>query len=295
MDTNGKLTGFNEASHAEIVSEPTGSVARSRCRLAEQWQSSRGTITARVIARRFAAIATLGPAVALAQPLPTVLHYDFEEGPVSTILVDSSGFDASPLPLVKYTTSGVGTLSYSADVPTSGDGHLYTGSSLRIGPRWSIGHAQPGANLQHELQQVTVEAWVKVPWGTPGGVVLAHVPRFAACDGRGWTLAVSSAGAGMSIGDQPAGVFFNVAAPMPLSPDQWYHIAGSYDGVTGKVFVNGVERASAAGNGAIRYDDGEGVPECGTGGPTSKTTYLGAVHNNNPTPPLLPPANNLDA
>ena len=228
--------------------------------------------------------------VAVAQPT-CVLMYDFEEnsGPQGW-LADSSGFGA-PLPMMKFASAGATGVAYSPDAPVSGDGHVFGGSSLRVGQTWSMGYAADATNRKHELQNLTVEAWVKLPPSATGaGTVVAHVPTAAACIGRGWSLQAggpSGAAFVIGVGDYSFGVAVGVLSDAPLTPDRWHHIAGSYDGTTLRVFVDGIERRSRNFPAIIDYSTASrpSGPCSGQGGPSPTTTYLGAYHNANPSGP----------
>ncbi len=213
-----------------------------------------------------------GPAV--------VLQYEFQAGEAPPgLLADSSGF-AAALPLTI-----AGGLSFASDAPVSGDGHVFGGTSLVVGPQWSMAYNSALPTLKHELQNFTLEAWMKLSAeGTSAQCIISHVPLGSNCDGRGWIFGVSSdEQVLLAVGDQSPG-FVGVTGTSQMAPGVWYHLAGSVDESTGilRVFVNGREEAAANFAGPIVYANAM-VGFCGGGGPLTKTTYIGAHHVNLPS------------
>ena len=90
----------------------------------------------------------------------------------------------------------------------------------------------------------SLEAWVK-PSALPAGKVM-HVistqdqPDAATRDG--YSLHVSS-GSGFAIERWVNGVQVGVGSSGPVVPGRWYHVVGTYDGATMRVYLNGVLHA----------------------------------------------------
>lgn len=114
---------------------------------------------------------------------------------------------------------------------------------------------------------ITIEAWIKARSFYPNrGSVNSIVRKNVEAGGENFFLRIRNLEGPrlveMSVGSQ-LGV---VQAPVELKTNQWYHLAGTYDGSTLAVYVNGVPIKSQPMSGELRIDGsdlaiGKGDPE----------------------------------
>ena len=108
---------------------------------------------------------------------------------------------------------------------------------------------------------VTVDAWVRAP-SSPGG--FRYIVSKGAFGDTGASYALGTDGAGglrFYIYSQAAGfVIAPTVAPAAIWDGQWHHVAGSYDGSTVRLYVDGTE--------------------IGTGTPTTGNLYYGLPTQN---------------
>lgn len=105
----------------------------------------------------------------------------------------------------------------------------------------------PGSSSLNVSNNLTIEAWAKP----------ASVSGFADIAGKGssYELAVQQADYGFQVLFQmlSGGTWYS-ATSVPsgaLAPNQWYHIAATYDGSTMRIYINGVQMGSLAVSGTI--------------------------------------------
>ena len=164
-----------------------------------------------------------------------IMRFDFYDGVVLPNLALLWNFD-----------EGAGT------VTTDWSGHARTGTLLG-GPVWVAGQEGTALSLDglddristphFYLENVTVEAVVRMP-AVPGDQHIVCKPAAGASD-RTYLLGLMNGGTEIGFGGHDNDGF--ALAPASLIPDGvWVHLAGSYDGADFRLYVNGVEVASAS-------------------------------------------------
>ena len=112
------------------------------------------------------------------------------------------------------------------------------------------------ANVQS--QTITVDAWVNLNTlagdNVYGHTVVAAEPGGTNTLGLGVILAVNTSGTARFTKGSGSG-YQSVGGTTVLSPGVWYHLAGTYDGATMKIYVNGVEEGSLANAAGISWTD----------------------------------------
>ena len=126
---------------------------------------------------------------------------------------------------------------------------------------------------------ITIDAWVNLASlsasGPFGQTIVAAEPSGANGVGSGVYLSVGGDGkANFNKGSNNA--FQGVAGTTVLSTGVWYHVAGSYDGATMKIYVNGVEEGSLADSQGIDWTDKPTPPDF----PNPAQLYFGAFKTN---------------
>lgn len=108
-------------------------------------------------------------------------------------------------------------------------------------------------------QDFTVAAWVLLNDTQPNGGIVTYVQDdgpiergFAlGFDRRTFTFSVSSVGA-----DNQTGTLTRIRAASSLVPGKWYHVVGTYNGTTMRLYVNGREEATSdKQSGKINYPE----------------------------------------
>jgi len=89
-------------------------------------------------------------------------------------------------------------------------------------------------------QDITVEAWVCVDRPSKWAAVISALQDNGTYE-RGWMLGLDPSGAKLCFGvaTAKAGRLTYLAAPSPLAPGAWYHVAGTYDGKLQRLYVDG--------------------------------------------------------
>jgi C-terminal processing protease CtpA/Prc len=123
------------------------------------------------------------------------------------------------------------------------------------------------ASLDSFNDAITIEAWFQASsfytgMGNVNSILRKNIAegqenymlRFRCIDGQPWVEMNASGAVGV------------VRASHPFAPGQWYHLAGTYDGKTMTVYVNGVQTASEKFAGPMYVDQsdlyiGKGDPE----------------------------------
>jgi len=97
---------------------------------------------------------------------------------------------------------------------------------------------------------ITVEAWVDYDSLANNDMIIQHGDS----TNRGWAIWNYNNALRFQIGDGTGDYWTNLAyADSNLSTGQWYHIAGTFDGSTGKLYVNGSEVDSYSKSTSISY------------------------------------------
>ena len=88
---------------------------------------------------------------------------------------------------------------------------------------------------------ISLSAWVRVdPVGAAGGSRIISKPFDANTDDYALMVNTNEVRFRLHIADGAGGVILNVDSQTRLTPDTWHHIAGTYDGVSAKLFINGI-------------------------------------------------------
>ncbi len=192
----------------------------------------------------------------------------FRQG-VGDVAVNTSGRISSR---VEYTVAGYwhfdeGAGTALSDASGSGNsgsapplaGHWLAGADCRAGNCYgfdgSTDYFQIDDAPSIRLQQVTVEAWFSTTNSSlsqaivsklgSGGYQLSLNSGSAACGSATLCFEASLGGARYAAAATP---------PAGVSSNAWHHVAGSYDGSTVRLYLDGVEVASAVQAGPITYD-----------------------------------------
>jgi len=157
-----------------------------------------------------------------------------------------------------------------------GEGYRFNGSTDWLTMTDDI--AQNAAGLPK--RDFTVSAWVSVRTTTTYGSIIGCVQDNGDAE-SGWMIGYSNdsfyfalSGVG---GNDADGSLTYVKGTTPIEPDRWYYVAGSYDGRSMKLFINGeMQGESTEQSGDVRYplhapytiacykDDNEQFPMDGT-------------------------------
>lgn len=89
----------------------------------------------------------------------------------------------------------------------------------------------------------SISVWVNSNWGTIGTPVQSLVGMYAA--GGGTAIQIGSRSAANCTVWTWGGGVLAAATGFTMLPDQWYHIAYTYDTTTHRVYINGVLRGSS--------------------------------------------------
>jgi hypothetical protein len=134
----------------------------------------------------------------------------------------------------------------------------------------------PNALLQPAA--VTAEAWIRMSAAQTTTVDLVSYGN--QYNGQGYSLQfISATGhAAFFLLTQGTAGYAYVEGTTVLAPSTTYHLAGTYDGTTAKIYVNGVLDASATGSGAPDYSriGGYGLA-IGGGQNSTRHSFLGSV------------------
>lgn len=118
------------------------------------------------------------------------------------------------------------------------------------------GNKASAASLNLPTQDLTLEVWVNPrnyqTWRSMVGFLQDNGSTEA-----GWDLELRNGGKfGFTLASSGNGNLTYMESTNTFSTDQWYHVAGTYDGTTMRLYVNGVlEGTSTAQSGAIDYLD----------------------------------------
>jgi len=136
--------------------------------------------------------------------------------------------------------------------------------------------AQVSQSSTLQPTSVSVEAWVKES-STPSGII--DVVSYGDQHGQGYSLQIYSTNQAAFYGNTTAGAgYFYVQGTTTLSTGTVYHLVGTYDGTTAKIYVNGTLEASATASGSVSYSGiGSYGLSIGGGQNSSRNTLPGTI------------------
>ena len=168
------------------------------------------------------------PAVAGTQGEPAV-YLDFNEGSGNTVLDASGHGDAGTIYGAARTASG-----------GCGGALLFNGTGSYVGV--------PFTAQNHPQKEITVSAWFYVDSFDPQTLVSSYDNGgyslgFGDGDDLWWTVTTEGSGV-VTVPVQHEGI----------TPHQWHHVTGTYDGQTAKIYLDGALRNSVNASGRIHYE-----------------------------------------
>jgi outer membrane protein assembly factor BamB len=92
-------------------------------------------------------------------------------------------------------------------------------------------------------QNLTVEAWVALRSATEWGGIIGCIQDNGSFE-HGWLLGYRNASFSFALSAN--GTLTYLAAPSSFAFNQWYHVVGTYDGSTQKLYINGVLAISSS-------------------------------------------------
>lgn len=137
------------------------------------------------------------------------------------------------------------SLSPASDIPAAvGYGTRFTAA---INQGITVGHSA----ALHPSTALTVEAWIRATTQGPFRRIVGKPYTALAAPWNEYSLETDAAGSRVSfsltVGDLEAGI----QGTTVMAPGTWYHVVGTYDGVSQNVYVNGVLENSLARSGPI--------------------------------------------
>ena len=106
---------------------------------------------------------------------------------------------------------------------------------------------------QLPTRTITAEAWISVEAGTRWGSIVGYYQDNGSYE-KGWLLGYNNTNFLLSV--STASKLHTITSKTVFEKGRWYHVVGTYDGKTMKLFVNGVEEATGiAANGDIAYPE----------------------------------------
>ena len=110
----------------------------------------------------------------------------------------------------------------------------------------------PGGSAALPRRELTAEAWVQINEGTTWGGILGYMQDNGNFE-RGWVLGYDDSHFSMALS---SGRLTYLAGDTEFQQGTWYHVAGTYDGETLRLYVNGrLDASSSAQSGDIAYAD----------------------------------------
>ncbi len=106
-------------------------------------------------------------------------------------------------------------------------------------------------------KEMSVEAWVLLESGIPEGVIIGYFSKENITK-YSWIMGYNKSHFTFGISTDAQTTF--IESTTAFEKDRWYHVTGTYDGSTMKIFVDGIPEAeSSAQTGEIIYHDGNYV------------------------------------
>jgi CSLREA domain-containing protein len=152
---------------------------------------------------------------------------------------------------------GSGSAPTANDIADGNNGTLQGGAAFapgKVGQGFSF--TSPGDDIlvphnanQNTGAEITVDAWIK-----PANIVTGNasiINKRTVANAEGYTLELTNTGNGLDFETTTSGGVFSATSAAVLTANVWQHVAATYDGTTIKIYLNGVEVATAPANGAI--------------------------------------------
>lgn len=139
------------------------------------------------------------------------------------------------------TKAASGLVAVSPDKAASFPGGSWSANSIATVPQNTM--LQPTA--------VTVETWAKESAAVSGGTV--DLVAYGQQSGEAYALQINSSNVPVFTVTTTAPATVTVTGTTALTSGSTYHLAGTFDGVTAQLYVNGSQVASAAGSGNVSY------------------------------------------
>lgn len=131
-------------------------------------------------------------------------------------------------------------------------------------------------------QAITLAAWVRVDAGARKGGIIGQVQdnRYG---GKGVSLGYDVAGFRLGLAAQGSGhndgTITWLRSSSGLSPGKWTHVAGTYDGTTMRLYVNGQEEASSAAQSGPIIPANSPLVIGGYSDNDERVPFIGAIHS----------------
>ena len=237
----------------------------TRCRIASRFASAPTTIPqiwrrARLLEhrvdRRFEQLVPRAEALEEEATEPPLPEPSVPEDPPESPGEDASGSSCDPLALslgfeeagesIAGDASGYGNVARLLNGADWGEGRI--GGGLTLDGVDDVAAVADSRNLQTFRQAFTVSAWVRPSASTSGWKSVASRQRTTTPDDQ-FFLSFYGNEPRFGLNTVNGGNQFVGAGTVPVN--EWIHMAGTYDGATMRLYLNGVERASRTKMGLI--------------------------------------------
>lgn len=138
----------------------------------------------------------------------------------------------------------------------AGNNIQFDGANDWVDASGGAGNKVSATSLNLPTQDITLEAWVKPSVYQTWDAVVGFLQDNGSTE-AGWDLELRGGNKfAFTLASTGNGSLTYLETTNSFNTDEWYHIAGTYDGDTMKVYVNGIlENTSTAQSGAIDYLD----------------------------------------